>query len=146
MQDYDTSNRTKFTHDEQITMLTLWCIIRSPLMIGGEMTGFDEFTMSLLTNERILAMHRTARHSHIVWRRVIDGNEFIVWTAQCADGGSYVALFNAGESVGTVEIPLAELEIPSPTDAVELWSGETSRLSKTLTAQIPPHGAKAYSC
>lgn len=144
LQDYDKSNRTKFTRDEQLTMLTLWSIMRSPLMIGGEMTGFDEFTMSLLTNERILRMHKTARHSHVVWRRDIDGNEFIVWTAQCAEGGRYAAVFNAGETVGTVEISLAELEIDSPTDALELWSGDTARLTETLTAQIPPHGAKAY--
>ncbi|MDE7362409.1 MAG: glycoside hydrolase family 27 protein [Oscillospiraceae bacterium] len=144
LQDYDKSNRTKFTRDEQLTMLTLWSIMRSPLMIGGEMTGFDKFTMSLLTNERVLGMHKTARHSHIVWRRDIDGNEFIVWTAQCAEGGRYAAVFNAGETVGTVEISLAELEIDSPTDALELWSGDTAWLTETLTAQIPPHGAKAY--
>ena len=95
LQDYDKANRTKFTEDEQITMLTLWSIFRSPLMIGGEMTGFDEFTMSLLTNERILAMHKSARHSHQVWRRTVGGNEYILWTAQCADGGQYAAVFNA---------------------------------------------------
>ena len=72
-QNYDKKNWTKFTKDEQVTMLTLWSIFRSPLMIGGEMTGFDEFTMSLLTNERILKMHKNARHSHQVWRRKIDG-------------------------------------------------------------------------
>lgn len=144
LQDYDKTNRTKFTEDEQLTMLTLWSIMRSPLMIGGEMTGFDGFTMSLLTNERILAMHKSARHSHAVWRRTIDGNEFILWTAQCADGGQYAAVFNAGETTGTVEIALAELEISSPAAAAELWSGDTARLTETLTAQIPPHGAKAY--
>ncbi len=59
-QDYDKKNTTNFTKSEQITMLTLWSIFRSPLMIGGEMTGFDDFTMSLITNEAILKMHRNA--------------------------------------------------------------------------------------
>lgn len=35
--------------------MTLWCIMRSPLMIGGEMTGFDDFTMRLITNEAVPA-------------------------------------------------------------------------------------------
>ena len=42
-QDYDKNDRTHFTEDEQYTMMTLWSIFRSPLMIGGEMTGFDDF-------------------------------------------------------------------------------------------------------
>ena len=67
LQVYNKDAWTKFTEDEQITMMSLWCIFRSPLMIGGEMTKFDKFTMDLLTNEGILKMHRNARHSHQVW-------------------------------------------------------------------------------
>lgn len=144
LQDYDKSNRTKFTENEQITMLTLWSIFRSPLMIGGEMTGFDEFTMSLLTNERIIAMQKSARHSHQVWRRTLGGNEFILWAAQCADGGQYAAVFNAGETIGTVEISLSDLELEQPVTAEELWSGKTEQLAEKLIVQISPHGAKAY--
>ena len=55
---------TELTQDEQITMMTLWCIFRSPLMIGGELTKLDAFTLRLLTNEGILAMHKNARHAH----------------------------------------------------------------------------------
>ena len=32
---------TRFTRAEQRTMMTLWCMMRSPLMIGGEMTKND---------------------------------------------------------------------------------------------------------
>ena len=70
-QDYDPSLSTEFTQDEQITMMSLWSIFRSPLIIGGEMTKFDDFTMGLITNEDILKMHRNARHSHPVWQRDI---------------------------------------------------------------------------
>lgn len=54
LQDYGPDGWTKFTKDEQITMMSLWCIMRSPLMIGGEMTKFDDFTMSLLTNADLI--------------------------------------------------------------------------------------------
>lgn len=144
LQDYNKANRTKFTEDEQLTMLTLWSIFRSPLMIGGEMTGFDEFTMKLLTNERILTMHKTARYSHQVWRREINGNEYVLWTAYCADGGQYAAVFNAGEKAGTVEIPLSDVEIFDPKTALELWSGDTEKLTDTLTVKLNSHGAKAF--
>lgn len=144
LQDYDKSSRTKFTENEQITMLTLWSIFRSPLMIGGEMTGFDEFTMSLLTNEGILKMHKNARHSHQVWRRVINGNEYILWTAADSRGGGYFAVFNAGESDGSVIIDLADLEAGERLSCTELWSGENAVFNKTAEIALPSHGAKAY--
>lgn len=144
LQDYDSGNRTKFTENEQITMMTLWSIFRSPLMIGGEMTGFDEFTINLITNTEILAMHCNARNAHQVWRREIGGNEYILWTASCAEGGRYLAVFNAGEKDATIEIPLAEVEIYEKVTAKELWSGEEVSDIDTIRAEISSHGAKAY--
>ena len=144
LQDYDAANRTKFTENEQITMLTLWSIFRSPLMIGGEMTGFDKFTMSLLTNEEILKMHKNARHSHQVWRREINGSEYILWTAANAEGGGYFALFNAGEKDGTVKLDLADLEAADKLDCTELWSGEKAVFDKIADISVPSHGVKAF--
>lgn len=144
LQDYDTNNRTKFTENEQITMMTLWSIFRSPLMIGGEMTGFDEFTMGLITNTEILAMHSNARNAHQVWRREIGGNEYILWTASSAEGGRYLAVFNAGEKDAAIELPLAEAEIYDKVAAKELWSGEEVSGIDTIRAEISSHGAKAY--
>ncbi len=144
LQDYDKKNRTAFTRDEQLTMLTLWSIFRSPLMIGGEMTGFDDFTMSLLTNGAILAMHRNARHSHQVWRREIGGTEHILWTAACADGGTYAAIFNTGDKNSEISIPLAELEIYGGVRATELWGGETQECGEAVSVRLNSHGAKAF--
>ncbi len=144
LQDYGTENRTKFTQNEQITMMTLWSIFRSPLMIGGEMTGFDDFTMSLLTNEEILKMHRNARHSHQVWRKEIGGTEFILWTAASSDGGQYAAVFNAGDEQSHVEIPLTDLELYSPITARELWSGRKAGLDNAIPVSLESHEAKAF--
>lgn len=144
LQDYDTANRTKFTENEQITMLTLWSIFRSPLMIGGEMTGFDKFTISLLTNENILKMHKNARHSHQVWRREVNGNEFILWTAANSEGGGYFALFNAGDSDGGVKLDLSDLEAADSLSCTELWSGEKAVFDGFAEINVPFHGAKAF--
>lgn len=143
-QDYDQKDWTKFTENEQITMMTLWCIFRSPLMIGGEMTGFDDFTMSLVTNRDILTMHRDARHSHQVFRKEIDGVEHILWTAVSARGDQYVAVFNAGEKESEIKIPLVDLEIYDQISGKELWSGQEVQAEENLTVKLESHGAKAF--
>src|SRR3546814_9948798 len=41
--------RTRFTPDEQRTMMTLWAIDRSALIIGGDLRALDPATLALLT-------------------------------------------------------------------------------------------------
>ena len=143
-QDYDKNDRTKFTEDEQITMLTLWSIFRSPLFIGGEMTGFDDFTMSLITNKDIIGMHTNARNSHQVWRKDVCGNEIILWKAVSDEGGTYLAVFNAGDTSADVDIDLSSAELYGTYDVTELWSGEVICADKKISAVINSHGAKAF--
>ena len=142
-QDYSPDITTQFTKDEQVTMLTLWSIFRSPLIIGGEMTKFDDFTMSLLTNEGILKMHRNARHSHQVWRREMNGSEIVLWTAADAEGCQYAALFNIGENSADISVPLTELEIYEAKDITDLWSNEAFH-ADNISADLAPHSARAY--
>lgn len=48
--------KSALTEDEQKTMMTLWCIFQSPLMLGAELTKLDEETLSLLCNKKVLAL------------------------------------------------------------------------------------------
>lgn len=143
-QDYGKENWTNFTKDEQITMMTLWSIFRSPLMIGGEMTGFDEFTMSLLTNTELLKMHENSRHSHQVFRREYGGKECIAWISENVEGGNYLAIFNASDKKATFELSLIDFELYDPISYQEIWSGKKGKANDTLKVSLPAHGAKAY--
>lgn len=82
---------TKFTHDEQFTVMNLWTIFKSPLMFGGDLPQNDEFTTRLLTNRDVLRMH----HYSINNREVSNNDGLIVWSADDPEtGDKYVALFN----------------------------------------------------
>lgn len=91
----DTGGRlTKFTKDEQLTLMTLWSIFRSPLMFGGDVRFNDEWTNSLLLNDDMLSVNRRSVNNRLVSN---DGRH-IVWAADDPDGGcKYVAMFNAGD-------------------------------------------------
>lgn len=143
-QDYGKENHTNFTRDEQITMMSLWCIMRAPLIIGGDMTGFDDFTMGLLTNERILDMHQHARHSHEVFDKSLNGQEHILWTAVSAKGGQYAAIFNASDTDSDFMLDLSELEIYSPVYVTDLWTGEHIETENHIPCHIKSHGARVF--
>lgn len=139
---YGKDNRTNFTNEEQITMMNLWCIFRSPLMIGGDMTGFDDFTMTLVTNEKLIEMLKKSRHAHQVWRKKTDESEAVLWTSVKADGGQYAAVFNIGENECEVTIDAEDLETEL-TRAENIWSGEVTPLDG-LKLTLKAHESAAF--
>ena len=83
--------QTRFTHDEQYTLMTLWTIFKSPLMFGGHLPDNDAFTDSLITNEEVLIMHQISVNN----RQLYDQNEHVAWTADDPEtADKYLALFN----------------------------------------------------
>ncbi|MFT3830147.1 MAG: glycoside hydrolase family 27 protein [Opitutaceae bacterium] len=90
---------TRFTPDEQFTLMTLWSIARSPLMHGGDLTKTDPFTLSLLTNDEVLAVNQHSADN----RPLFDRAGLIAWTAKDPKtGDTYLALFNTRDRVPLV--------------------------------------------
>lgn len=142
LQDYKKENWTKFTKDEQITMLTLWCMMRSPLIIGGDMTGFDDFTMSLLTNAELLEIVNHTHSAHQLFRRGEAGKEQIAWFTTHEENGYYLALFNCDNQVTTIT---ATLPISGTYSVYDIWAKEEIGVcTQELSAKVPAHGAKVY--
>jgi hypothetical protein len=85
---------TRFTRDEQMLLLTLWSIFRSPLMFGGDLPSNDAFTLSLLTNKNVLAVHHNSTRNRQLFRK----GDLVAWTADDpATGDKFLALFNASD-------------------------------------------------
>ncbi len=127
---------TQFTKPEQLTMMSLWGIFRSPLMFGGNLPENDEWTLSLLTNEEYCKMHRNSRRAHELYRTKCH----IVWVA---DGRrcKYAALFNVGEKADTVKLDLAAIGAGG-CEIYDIWQKKTLGIyKKVFKAEVEPHGA-----
>ena len=138
---------TNFSRDEQITMMTLWCMFRSPMMLGAELTRLDEWTESLITNSRVL---RLLSHSCGA-RQIMRDDQQAVWISDDTDGRNiYVAVFNLSEeersiTVRTEELELADIDSFMGYRVEELWSSDTAVCRDAdLEAVVPSHGAKLF--
>jgi alpha-galactosidase len=87
---------TGLTPDEQYTHISLWCLLAAPLLIGCDLTDMDDFTVSLLTNDEVLAVDQDplGKEATRVKEDVKAGIE--VWARPLADGSTAVGLFNRG--------------------------------------------------
>lgn len=130
---------TQFTKDEQITMMTLWSIFRSPLMIGCELRDNDDWTLALLTNEEVLRM---LNHSHSAHQVSRIENE-VIWTSIDEDGSYYLAVFNIGEIPATISTSLNTLGLEGTYTAKDLWSHEVlGEITDCITLDTAIHGAR----
>ncbi len=127
---------SNFTHDEHYTLMTLWGIFGSPLMIGGNMPENDDFTLSLLNNAEYMNMHRTVKNSRMLSRNEENGKGYIIWDGE-NENSRFVALFNTDEK--PITINTAE-EINIFVDgSYDIWQKCTVS-ENSITVQ--PHGAR----
>ncbi|MBU9721015.1 MULTISPECIES: glycoside hydrolase family 27 protein [Bacillaceae] len=131
---------TRFTKDEQRTMMTLWSIFRSPLMFGGELRDNDEWTLSLLTNEEVLHVHQ---HSYGA-RQVFRDDDKVVWSSKDDDGNTFVAIFNLNDTEENVTVNLEQLGYTSNVNVRNLWERVDLDLGSThhnLSFTLAPHAS-----
>ena len=138
---------TRFTRDEQKTMMTLWCIFRSPLMLGAEMTRMDDWSLSLLQNRELLHLETGSFRSAQVRR----SKQECVWAAVDPETGeNYIALFNLTGEARDIYADLEECKSLFPdgyykhdtTTTTEVWSG--TQITGELPVSVPSHGVLLF--
>ncbi|MBP5483628.1 MAG: glycoside hydrolase family 27 protein [Bacteroidales bacterium] len=128
--------QSRLTRDEQYTLMTLFTILRSPLMFGGDLPSMDPFTLSLLTNEEVLRMHRESTGVRELYNR---GDIVAITSVNSRTGERYLAFFNLGESPAEVKINPSDLGLKGHVTIADLWSGQRLRSRKLV---IPPHASR----
>lgn len=133
---------TRFSKDEQYTLMTLWCIFRSPLMFGGNLPDNDAFTLSLLTNKDVLDVLNKSSNN----KPFVNDEKYAVWMAdQTGTKAKYVAVFNKADTDTSLPIDLKEMGILSPVTIKDLWSGKIlGNFTSPFMITINRHGARLF--
>lgn len=134
---------SRFTSAEAKTHMTLWCIARSPLMFGGDLTMIMPATYRLITNREVLAVNQNSANNRQLFRR---GNH-VAWAADVPGSkDKYLALFNLGEDAETPMVVLLEdLGFKGRCSIKDLWHDrELGVFQRDFYPVIEPHGAGLY--
>jgi len=132
---------TRLTPTEQQTLLTLWAMARSPLILGANLTLLDDATYKLLTNPDLIRIDQTATRSS----QVLHDEDIIVWTADLPpdspDGSIALALFNIGESQVVLDSSFEAYNLEAATYRVkDVWTGKTlNKVSSIESLTLEPH-------
>lgn len=137
--------KTHFTPPEHRTLMSLWCIARSPLMFGGDLTKIDDFTLSFLTNDEVLAVNQRGSAPRQLFRTADDR---IAWVSDIPGSpDKYLAVFHAADAPATATIPvdLAALGFSGPVRVRDLWAHrDLGKCSSAFSPEIAAHDAGLY--
>ena len=148
---------TNLTPDEQYTHISLWSLLAAPLLIGCPIERMDEFTLSLLTNDEVLAVNQDplGKQARLVSSQ---GEEVVierpgrpgqagkfprgqVWSRELEDGTSAVGLFNLGDDEMSVIADFKDLKVSGKQTVRDLWrQKDIGTADGKYEAKVAPHG------
>lgn len=132
---------TRLTPNEQYAHVSLWALLSAPLMIGGDLTQLDPFTLNLLTNDEVIAVNQDPSGRQAT--RVLTDGDFIVMGKRLEDGSLAFGVFNTGTSTALYDLDLSQLDIFSVGGLRlrDLWrEDDLGTYSGSFETAVEPHG------
>ncbi len=130
---------TNLKPNEQLTHISLWCLLSSPLLIGCDMSAMDPFTLALLTNDEVLDVNQDPLGKPA--GRIAKNGDAEVWARPLFDGTSAVGLFNRGAQEAKVKVTWSDLKREGSQSVRDLWHHkDLGTQSEGYEATVPSHG------
>jgi alpha-galactosidase len=138
---------SKLTRAEQRTMFTLWSIMRSPLMMGGDLPSSDEFAISLLTNPEVIKINQDSSKN----RLQIEKDGCCCWLAAGGRNEIYLAAFNLSDIRKVIDITWNDLGLEGNDEndgneyhVRDLWKKSDMGTSTGLNLGLDGHSCELY--
>ncbi len=127
------------TPDEQYSQMSLWSLLSAPLLIGGDLTTLDSFSLSMLTNDEVIAIDQDPLGRAAV--KVSQQGKLSVWVKNLEDGSKAIGLFNLDDSELAVSARWADVGLSGSRTVRDLWrQKDLGSFDSEFHALVAPHG------
>jgi len=135
---------SRFSHDEQMMLMSFWCLTPSPLMLGGNLPDNTPWDLSVISNDEVLAMDQDSlvKPATRVSQEDPPSARTEVWVRGLRNGNRAAGLFNRSENATEVTLNWSEAALSGKWIARDLWQHKNlGKFDTKLTLQVPAHGA-----
>ncbi|KAJ0037619.1 hypothetical protein Pint_21935 [Pistacia integerrima] len=132
------------TKDQYIIHFSLWAMVKSPLLLGCDLTNLTQETLEIIGNKEVIAINqdplgvqaKKVREDAEIWAGPLSGYRFVA------------LLVNRGTWSTNITAHLEDIGIPPKTKVQvrDLWEHKTLEETATmnLTASLGAYGSKMY--
>lgn len=129
---------TPLTPAEQYVQVSLWCILTQPLLLSCNVPTMDDFDLSLVTNDEVLAVNQDPLVKQ-GYRVANQNKEWEIWAKDLADGSKAVAMFNLAEKDQVLSVSKSQLGLGGAVR--DLWrQKDIGPMGDGFSAMVSPHG------
>lgn len=127
------------TPNEQYTHVSLWCLVAAPLILSGDITRLDDFTLGLLTNDEVIDVDQDPLGKP--GRRLSKEGDAEIWAKPMEDATLAVGLFNRGQQETEIGATWSLLGVSGAQIVRDLWrQKDLGRFESSFQTKVPPHG------
>ena len=132
--------QTRFTPDEQRTLMSLWSLAPSPLMLGANLTDLDQATLALITNDEVLAVNQDPLGAKA--KRIAQHDHTEVWVKNLRKRRQGCGPFQSRETATDVELLWSEAGLSGNREIRDLWSHrDLGSFNENFSVSVPRHSA-----
>jgi hypothetical protein len=126
---------------QEQSMMSLWALGASPLVIDADMTSLDPDDLSILENRAVISVDQDA----IDASRISDTATSQIFAKTEKTGDVVVGLFNTGSASATISTTTSALGLPAGSYSLQdLWQHTTSTTTGQISATVPSDGVALY--
>lgn len=130
---------SRLTADEQYSHVSLWSLWAAPLLIGCPIETMDKFTVNLVTNSEVLAIHQD--EVAIPGKTVFYDDTMEVVVKELSDGSKAIGLFNLKNKEQIITVNWELLGISGAHNFRDVWRQKNiGDFTNQFSASVPRHG------
>ncbi|NDV47399.1 hypothetical protein D0T49_10110 [Paludibacter sp. 221] len=134
--------RNTMTVEEEKSHFGLWCIMKSPLLIGCDLRTIPQRTLDVITNPEVIALNQDALglQAQVVKR---NGKRIVLAKQIEQDQGKIraVALFNGESTAATMRITFKDVQLGGKVKVRDLWAKQDiGEYENYYEVNVPAHG------
>ena len=136
----------KLSMEEQRSHFTLWSLVKAPLLLGCDLKDINNETLSIISNEEIIAINQDPLGIQGCKRS--SENDLEVWAGPLSNDEFIVVLFNRSPTDNTITASWETIGIASSTKEMsirDLWKRTDNGIrSHNVTAWVHSHDVVAF--
>ncbi|KAI0374369.1 alpha-galactosidase [Pilatotrama ljubarskyi] len=98
--------------DEYVTHFSMWALVKSPLILGNDVTDMSNETLTIITNDALIAVNQDPNGSPAsrIWKhRLPEGGDLQLWQGSLVNNEFVFALMNTSPNPQTVNVSFTDV-------------------------------------
>lgn len=133
------------TTAESETHMSLWCLMKAPLLIGCDVSQMSNDTMWILSNSEVIAVNQDKMG--VQGKRLKVDRSSEVWGGPLEGGNYAVVLLNRGAQSATIRADWSDFGLDTSRSALvrDLWKMmDVGVMKGSVSSTVPSHGVVMY--